>query len=137
MLIAEFTVTGIPVSHQTANREALQRWKRRVRRAARGVGNGSTGLPVTSDVEVHVVYYYDSAPAQIPDGDNMLKPIQDALQGILYVNDRQVTDASCRKRDLNGSYKVRRMRRPLSEGFVEGEEFVHIVVSEAPAPEDL
>jgi Holliday junction resolvase RusA-like endonuclease len=35
------------------------------------------------------------------DIDNIPKPISDALQGLVYLDDEQVTDVLCRKRNLN------------------------------------
>lgn len=135
MLPVELRVRGIPVSHQSRNAGLLEDWKERVRVAARAQVDAAA--PVNSHVEIHVVYYYDRAAPQIPDEDNALKPIQDALQGIIYEQDGLVTDGTCRKRDLNGAYTVRRMSRVLAEAFVEGEEFVHIRVTPAPDPRRL
>jgi crossover junction endodeoxyribonuclease RusA len=71
------------------------------------------------------------------DNDNMVKPIQDALIGHLYVDDVLLTDTVLRKTSLDGSFRVRRMSRLLADAFVEGEEFLHIRIEAAPAHEDL
>lgn len=67
----------------------------------------------------------------------MGKPIQDALIGLVYVDDRLITDTQIRKTDLNGSFKVRGMSRILAEGFCSGNEFLHIKVEDAPNHQEL
>ena len=45
-----------------------------------------------------VMYFYESGSMDI---DNLPKPISDALKGLVYLDDEQVTDIVCRKRNLN------------------------------------
>jgi crossover junction endodeoxyribonuclease RusA len=71
------------------------------------------------------------------DNDNMLKPIQDALNRLIYEDDRQITDTAVRKTDINGSFRVRGMSSVLAEGFCRGNEFLHIKVEHAPVHEEL
>ena len=136
VLPVEFRVTGIPISHQSHNKALLEAWRGRVVVAAQSAIPAGAS-PVATLVELHVVYYYEGSSAQIPDEDNLLKPIQDALRGIIYQDDRQVMDGTCRKRDIDRAFKVRRCSPVLADGFVQGDEFVHVVVSEAPDPEVL
>ena len=94
----EVCVHGQPVSAQTANRRALRAWKGRVRaacEAAWGVGQ----LPIEGGVTIRVTHYFE---VSIGDVDNLLKPIQDALQGVAYVNDKQVTDVIANRRNIKG-----------------------------------
>ena len=89
---------------------------------------------MTCNVKMTVVYYYDGASL---DTDNMLKPIQDSLIGLVFGDDAQVTDITAGKRDLNGSYRVRGISSALAEGFSTNSEFVHIKVEEAPDHQEL
>jgi Holliday junction resolvase RusA-like endonuclease len=132
VLPIEFRVTGTPISHQSRNRPLLAEWRDAVSQAARAAVPDSAA-PVVTNVELHVVYYYEEGPAR-PDEDNLLKPIQDALQGIVYRNDDQVMDGTCRKRDIDGKFNVRNVGMVIAEGFVDGREFVHVVVRDAPDP---
>lgn len=136
MLPLELIVVGTPVSHQARNRKALQSWQEAVR-AAVNLALPPGAQPALDSVELHVVYYHDEDAAHLPDEDNMLKPIQDALQGLVYDDDSQVTDGTCRKRNLDDSFKVRGLSPVLAEGFVQGAEFIHIKVSAAPDPRVL
>lgn len=89
----------------------------------------STGL-----VMLQIIYFYDSV---VMDVDNIVKPIQDAIIGLAYVDDDQVTDVLVRKRDLSGNFKVENMTPTLAEGLARGNEFIYIVVSDAPDQEVL
>lgn len=79
-----------------------------------------------------ITYFYDTVSMDV---DNIPKPISDALAGLVYVNDDQVTDVLCRKRNLNGVLRVENPSVTLAEGFSRGNEFLYIVVEDAPAQE--
>lgn len=67
----------------------------------------------------------------------MLKPIQDALIGLIYEDDRQITDIAVRKTDINGSFYVRGISPILAEGFSHGLEFLYVRIEVAPSHEEL
>ncbi len=67
--------------------------------------------------------------------DNIVKPIQDAIKGLAYVDDNQVSDLLVRKRNLSGNFRIENMTSTLAEGFASGNEFLHIVVIDAPNQE--
>lgn len=124
---------GPPVSQQTRRRERLRAWKIVVRQeAAKYWSPGqktATGL-----IMLQITYFYDSVAIDV---DNIVKPIQDAIIGLAYIDDDQVTDVLVRKRNLSGNFKVKNMTSTLAEGFSRGNEFLHIVVIEAPDQEVL
>ncbi len=133
MLPFEFIVEGPPISQQTRDRVRLHTWQRTVGGRAQARLPAGQG-PVTVNVRIRMFYYYEGDPL---DTDNMIKPIQDALIGIVYADDNQVTDVVAGKRSLNGSFKVKGMSPVLAEGFCSGREFIHVRVDEAPTPEEL
>jgi Holliday junction resolvase RusA-like endonuclease len=133
----EFIVTGKPVSHQTKDKKRLQGWKALVHDAAAACWNAP---PLGEHVRVVITHYYDAEPGNehdVPDSDNIVKPVRDALNGLIYVDDYQVTDFVSRRRNLNGSFRVKGMSVILAEGFCSGKEFLHIRVEAAPDPTDL
>jgi crossover junction endodeoxyribonuclease RusA len=71
------------------------------------------------------------------DNDNIMKPIRDALQGVVYRNDRQIKDDRFRYRDLNRWFKIRRMSPVLTLALTKGTEFLHVKIEQSPAVEDL
>ena len=135
MLPFEFTVDGPPVSYQTRNVVRLRAWQQAERVAAVQRWPASTP-PVTERLQFTVTYYHDGISVQM-DNDNLVKPIQDALNGLIYEDDRQITDTYIRKTDLNGSFRVRGMSPVLAEGFCRGNEFLYVRIELAPDHEEL
>lgn len=67
--------------------------------------------------------------------DNIPKPILDALKGLVYVDDNQVTDLVCRKRYLNDEMEILTDLASLERALSSHIEFLHIVVEDAPQQE--
>jgi crossover junction endodeoxyribonuclease RusA len=129
MLPFEFTVPGPPVSHQSRNKAKLAAWRQMVRRAA-SVRWG-TAAPVSGTLRISVSYYHRGLAVRI-DNDNMVKPIQDALIGLVYQDDQLITDTTVRKTSIDGPFYVRGYSLTLLEALSKGDEFLHIVIDEAP-----
>jgi len=90
-------------------------------------------LPATGQVMLTITYFYESESSM--DIDNIPKPISDALKGLVYLDDEQVTDALCRKRSLSSNSRIENPSSVLTEGLSRGNEFLYIVVVEAPDQE--
>jgi crossover junction endodeoxyribonuclease RusA len=118
----DFTVVGTPASVQ-ASGPTRARWKREVAAAARACWPPGEP-PLTDKLHIRITHYHDSAAPL--DVDNMIKPIQDALIGIAYVDDRQLTGTAAFLMDLNAPYWVRGMTPEQARGFVSNEPFVHV-----------
>lgn len=129
----EFIVDGPPVSQQTRRRDRLKAWRTTVRQAAEKYWS-SEQKTATGLVMLQIIYFYDSVAMDV---DNIIKPIQDAIIGLAYVDDDQVTDVLVRKRDLSGNFSVEDITPTLAEGFTRGNEFLHIVIVDAPDQEVL
>jgi crossover junction endodeoxyribonuclease RusA len=128
MPLFEFVVEGPPLSHQTEDRKKLRAWKAKVRRAARRLWNGS---PLTVSLKITVVYYHEGVAVSI-DNDNMIKPIQDALNKLVYADDRLITDTIIRKTPIDGPIYARGLSLVLLRAYSRGNEFLHIQVDHAP-----
>ncbi|MFN6564334.1 MAG: RusA family crossover junction endodeoxyribonuclease [Nostoc sp. ChiSLP01] len=130
----EFIVNGRPVSQQARNRgkgNRLQDWKKTVRQEAEKYWS-SEQKTATGLVMLQITYFYDSVEIDI---DNIVKPIQDAIKGLAYVDDNQVSALVVRKRNLSGNFRIENMTPTLAEGFADGNKFLHIVVIDAPNQE--
>lgn len=71
------------------------------------------------------------------DRDNLAKPILDAMQGVVYLNDRQVKALRVDWRDIEGSYVVRYMSPLLAEALSYGYEFLWVRVAAKVPDTDL
>ncbi len=129
MLPFEFIVEGPPISGQAKNRERLAAWRATVRKAD-AVRWHTDDPPLEESLSLTVVYYYERVT--VIDNDNLVKPIQDALEGLIYTDDVLITDLVVRKTKLQGSFRVEEMSRVLAEGFLSGREFLYIKVDLAP-----
>ena len=91
-----------------------------------------TEPPFVGDVMVTIVYLYEDVPLDV---DNVPKPILDALKGLVYSDDAQVTDLICRKRHLRSASGIQYISSMLGESQLEDEPFLHIIVETAPTQE--
>ena len=87
-LLFEMLIPRRPVSHQAKNRENLQAWKDYVYGRARIDWIGGTPI-ATQGLRLMLVYLCNDFPADI---DNIIKPIQDALVGVVYADDSLISD---------------------------------------------
>ena len=81
---------------------------------------------------VALTYFYDDGA---PDVDNLAKPVLDALKGLAFIDDEQVTDLLVRKRDLSGMLKIDDATPIMAAGFDLGSPFLHVVVRAASGQE--
>ena len=98
MAIAEFIVSGTPISAQ-GKPPSKTRWKAKVAAAASATLAADHAL-VADPVRVTIVYFYVSTDLDL---DNIIKPILDALNGVIYIDDFQVANISAAKRDRSGT----------------------------------
>ena len=85
--------------------------------------------PFTGEVQVTITNFFYGSP---PDVDNAAKPILDALKGVVYSDDSQVSDLISRKRDLNGDPRIPSPSQVLIERLGDPKPFLHILVENAP-----
>lgn len=138
VFLFEFILPGRPVSNQAKDKNRRKGWQNQVRHAA--LRSWEQEGPHDGFVRMKLTYYFEAPNGNedsVPDSDNIIKPIREALCEVVYHHDFQVTDVISRRRNLNGSFRVKGMSPVLAEGFVQGIEFVHIKFEEAPDPSDL
>jgi crossover junction endodeoxyribonuclease RusA len=124
----EFLIPKRPVSLQTKNRQNLQAWKNFVHGEAKKVWNNGT-LPVSSPpLRFSIVYLCDNSPADV---DNIIKPIQDALVGLVFEDDFLVSDVDSHRRFLADPIDVTTLPPLLQTGVAAGNECVFVRVSDA------
>lgn len=138
MLPFEFILPGRPVSFQTKDKSKLQAWTAVVQKVASRQWDGDR--PCDNYVRLKLTYYFDAPSGKedsVPDSDNIIKPIRAALTGVVFEHDYLASDVVSRRKNLNGSFRVRGMSPTLAEGFIQGVEFVHVRIEVAPDPADL
>lgn len=121
----EFLIPKRPVSSQTKNRSHLQKWKDYVQAEA---AKSWTGVP-HSGIDLHLTLVYLCDDSDPVDTDNIIKAIQDALIGLIYADDRLVTDVEAHRRPLTGTFDLTRCPPVLIQGLTTGAECVYVRVS--------
>jgi crossover junction endodeoxyribonuclease RusA len=123
-LLFEILIPKRPVSHQAKNRENLQAWKDYIYGRARNEWSG--GTPYTKvGLRLTLVYLCDESPADI---DNIIKPIQDALVGVVYADDSLISDVDSHRRFLSDAIDLTNLPPLLITGISLGEECIYVRV---------
>ena len=120
----EFVVEGPPVSQQTRRRARYHEWKSFVAERARSAWPAGE-LPWSSEIEIVITHLYRGSPLDI---DNIPKPILDAIKGIAYIDDVQVTAITCRRRNLDEFIGIDNPESALAALLNQGAESLHILV---------
>ena len=123
----EFVIVRDPVSQQARRRDLVRQWIQQVRREAEQHWNNDDS-PHDGPVMLTITYLYDRVDLDV---DNIPKPIMDALKGLAYSDDGQVTDMLCRKRDIHDDLQFLDFSQIVMDAFGREERFVHILVEEA------
>ena len=135
MLPFEFVVFDRPRSQGSSNAQRGGPWQTKVKNAA--AARWGTQPPVADALAVSIAYLsVNFQPGgSHPDIDNIAKPIVDALEGLIYINDAAVTDVLCRRRDLYGDLQILHPSQLLLVSAMRNVEFVHVIVDNAPVRE--
>src|ERR1700720_1897299 len=128
----EFIVVGAPRS-ANANPRSRRRWRERVARAARERLREEDG-PTAHDVAVLIVYFYQGETTL--DVDNVAKSLLDGLKGVLFRDDRQVSELVVRKTRLSAGLSLTGASLYLLDAVErmsqEDSDFVYVRVDPSP-----
>jgi crossover junction endodeoxyribonuclease RusA len=127
----EFIIPKRPVSLQTRKRNSLAYWKNYVWAEAAKTWQGVLGTGI--DIHLTLIYLCDTDPVDI---DNIIKPIQDSLIGLVYGDDALVTDISAHRRPFSGTFDLSKCSNLLIQAILSGDECVYVRVQSAKALED-
>ena len=121
-MVYEIIVFGIPRSSRA---RSLSIWRNQVSSAARDV---CTTPLEGNDLVIDITIYYNGLPTF--DNDSVLPPICNALIGICYTDDYQLSDHKIRRRPLEGySGRIGDVSPELLDALGSRRDFVHIVIS--------
>jgi crossover junction endodeoxyribonuclease RusA len=129
MPLLEFTVDGPPVSYQTRDRANLAAWKALIRAEAARCWGSNTILG--TNLKCTIINFHEGAVASLDD-DNMVKPIRDAMNGLVYRDDRQITYSETIQICIDAPIKIRRASTVLLAAYAKGQEFLYIRIDHAP-----
>jgi Holliday junction resolvase RusA-like endonuclease len=124
----EFVVEGpaVALKAHRRNPRRYRKWIMTVRAAARKqfpIGSRPTR---SQDITVSITNYYTLAP---PDVDNIIKPLLDAMETVVYVDDRQVRKVISEKVDLTKMPSIQDPSPLLATSLEKYTEVLHIIVT--------
>jgi hypothetical protein len=91
-------------------------------------------VPAEDPVSVEITHFYEGAAGDV---DNIIKPILDAIKGVVFADDSLVTDVVCRRRPLAGPFLADPVSPALADGLSGNREFLHVRVALSPAGGEL
>lgn len=124
----EFLIPKRPVSVQTKSSKNREAWKKFVRGEAKKAWNAGSPPISSPSLRVTIVYLCGDSPADI---DNIIKPIQDALIGVVFEDDSLVSDVDSHRRFLAEPIDVTFLPTLLQSGVAYGNECVYVRVCDA------
>ena len=122
-------VTGTPLS-QGASSKSKERWKTKV--AAEADAAASFGY--VGPLCVTVAYFCAALGVDV---DNILKPILDAMKGIVYHDDRQIVQVESIAIEFTDAVRIRDTTAAIAKGLAVGTDFVLVRIAPAKATEEL
>ena len=125
----EFTVDGPPVSSQTKDRSVLQSWKAAIRAEAMRQWVGKP--PLLGRIKCTIYNFHEGEMASLDD-DNMVKPIRDAMNRLVYEDDRQITFSETIHISIDAPIKIRRASAVLLTAYTKGVEFLYVRIDDSP-----
>lgn len=95
----EFIVTGTPRSIHSRNSRRV--WTNTVKDAAAAAWVDDR--PLGTEVNVTIVYFYRDGSIDV---DNLIKPIMDAMNNVIYDDDALVSQVLARKTELRSGLEI-------------------------------
>ena len=129
MLHLEFVLPGPPVSHQTSDRANLKAWQAAVRAEAEKTW---ASAPLTGKIKFLLINFHEGDTPPLDD-DNMVKPIRDALNKLVYADDRQIRHSETFQVPIDDPIKIRGASALLLTAYSQGDPFVYVRVEDPPA----
>lgn len=115
-----------PLSHQAKNSANKQAWRNYIYGRAFSIWKQT---PISSGaLHFTVVYLCESDPSDI---NNVIKPIQDALNSLVYSDDSLIWDISGHMRLLSEPIDIVGLPEQLQEAIIRGLECVYIRITES------
>lgn len=121
----EFVVPGPPISNQQSTppgRANLAAWRATVR----GAAQPSWVNPIlTGELKAIIINFYAGTEPSV-DVDNMSKPILDALQKLVYDDDRQIIQVEIAHLKIGGAFSIVGVSKILVAALHSGAHFVYV-----------
>lgn len=123
--LVEFLMPRMPVSHQCKNKANKQEWMDYV--SSMGV-NAWNGQAVITDKKLKFLMVYLADFSMPGDINNFVKPVQDALNDKIYIDDVLIKDVSAHMRFLDEPNELDGLPDMLGKAIIEGHPCVYVAI---------
>jgi hypothetical protein len=124
----DFILPGPPVSYQTRESATLRAWQKLVRTEA---GKLWKKPPLTGKLKFLLINFHDRDKPPMDD-DNMVKPIRDALNHLVYEDDRQIRYSETIQVSMDDPILIRGGAFIILTAFSKNEQFLYVRIEDAP-----
>ncbi len=128
MMHLEFVLPGPPVSYQTSDKTNLKAWQATIKAEA---SRGWMGPLLTGKLKFLLINFHEGDKPPLDD-DNMVKPIRDALNKLVYEDDRQIRYSETFHVPSDYPIRIRGASLVLLTAFSKGKEFLYVRIEDAP-----
>jgi len=128
MLHLEFVVPGPPVSYQNRDKKNLKTWQARIKAEA---AKTWTKPPLIGKLKF-ILFNFHEGDVPPLDDDNMVKPIRDSLNKLVFEDDQQIRFSETIQVNIDAPIRIRRGSKILLDAFWKGDEFLYVRIEDAP-----
>lgn len=128
-LIVDFLLPRRPVSHQAKHPASKEAWRDYV--FGRAMLAWPARIRPLKDHPLKFTMVYLSDDSKPGDINNFVKPVQDALRGLIYADDSMIFDVSAHMRLLNEPNSISGLPLILARAIINGEPCVYVAISDS------
>jgi Holliday junction resolvase RusA-like endonuclease len=133
-LSLEFVVPGPPISNQQstpAGRANLMNWRGVISGVVAPVWGAKPVL--TGELKAVIINFFQGNKPSV-DVDNMSKPILDAMENVVYENDRQIRQAEITHVKIGDAFSIMGVSKILVGALQAGSQFVYVRIEDPVDP---
>lgn len=123
--LVEFLIPRMPVSHQCKNKENRNKWMEYVSSKGKIAWNGKD---IITDKKLKFLMIYLTDTTMPGDINNFVKPIQDALNEKIYIDDVLIKDVSAHMRFLDEPNEPAGLPEILGKAIITGNPCVYVAI---------
>jgi Endodeoxyribonuclease RusA len=98
--------------------------------------NKWAGAPLTGMLKAILINFHDGSKPSV-DVDNMSKPIFDAMETLIFDNDRQIRQAEIIHVEIGGAFAIKGVSKMIVDALQTGDQFVYVRIEDPVNPNPL
>lgn len=130
----EFVVAGPPISNQQSTalgKANLAAWRHRVQSEA--IARWGTATALTENLKAVIINFHNGGKPSV-DVDNLSKPILDAMNKLVYQDDRQIRQAQIVHIPIDDPMRIAGASQTLVAAVQAAKQFVYVRIESPEVP---